>query len=614
MPLIALVATPCLAAFDLAPYFALNPGNQLTYRHQSGSGAWAPGENAVIGADTSFYGTTAKRRIWYDPGLTPGVSTPSSTEYLNITATDICLYGASSPTETVLFNPTSPGTNPQGVCFPRNVNLGDTYNRTISLQIIGGSYAGTYNNASYTITIPNPQPTLAGASSAIYMTNGFQFQYNLLIMVIRNSQSWLAYGTGLLKRSTSGTNAGSAITTETSEITAFTPAADSICKTDALVVNTTTFNTTTFGTGTHNWTSNASITTQGSVTLPTGANVTFRSPLLQFKPGFRVAGGTFRGQIGTSVCTTATSLSQQAATDTTTSPTLPDVLAAESSLASPRLFATLDKLPDWVRERLDPLGIDNSAASLALLDDKGQWLLFDTTQALVPADANDTSDIYRFDLVTETLSLISGNTEGRDGNGPSRYPAADALGNWVAFQSDADDLTEDDANGVTDIFLYDLLLGQVQRVTADAESVSAHPALDAAGETLAYDQQDEAGFRHILAMNPWITASPERVSLLDDDLGMPLDNHHPALSADGRFIAYLEGGAADQPDRCQVHFFDRDGGRFQRLPCPPAIATSSDKARPIFSTDGAWLEWDLEDGRSSVMLNPLVEAPLHPAP
>lgn len=608
LPLIALVATPCQAAFDLAPYFALNPGNQLTYRHQCGSGDWEQGENAVIGGDASFNGTTAKRRIWSEPSGTCS-ETSTSTEYLNVTATEICIYGASSTsgttTQTLLFNPASPGTSPQGVCFPRNVDLGANYPRTFTLQILGGSYAGTYPNASYTITIPNSPPPLAGASSTVYITNGLSFSVSSF-PVTRNSQSWLAYGTGLLKRTSSGMNNTTPITTETSEITAFTPAAGSVCKTDALIVNTTTFNTTTFGTGTHNWTSNASIITQGSVTLPAGANVTFRSPLLQFKSGFRVAGGTFKGQIGTSVCPTATSLSQPAVTTTTSIPAVSN-LAVGSSLASPQVFATLDQLPAWVRDRLDPQGIDTSMATQLMLDGNGQWLLFQTTQDLVAADTNGMSDIYRLDLVNDTLSLISRTPQGWAGNGPSRYPAADALGNWVAFQSDADDLTQDDTNGVTDIFLYDLLLGQVQGVTADAEAASAHPALDTAGDTLAYDQQDEAGFRHILAVNPWITASSERVSLLDDDLGMPLDNHHPALSADGRFIAYIEGGAADQPDRCQVHFFDRDSGHFQRQPCPAAIAAASEKARPMFSTDGAWLEWAIEAEPIVLMFNPLGE-------
>jgi len=257
------VAAPCQAAFDLAPYFALNPGNQLTYRHQNGSNAWVPGENSVIGAETSFYGTMAKQRKWYDPGLIPGVSTPTSIEYLNITASQICLYGASSATEIVLLNPAAASANPQGVCFPRNVDFGNTFTRTITLQIIGGTNEGTYNNVNYTVTIPSPQTPLAGASAAVYLTNGFQFTTSPFpVNVTRASQSWLAYGTGLLKRSSSGANGSTPITTETSEITAFTPAAGSICKTDALVVSTTTFNTTTFGMGTHNWTSNASITTQ----------------------------------------------------------------------------------------------------------------------------------------------------------------------------------------------------------------------------------------------------------------------------------------------------------------------------------------------------------------
>lgn len=74
---------------------------------------------------------------------------------------------------------------------------------------------------------------------------------------------------------------------------------------------------------------------------------------------------------------------------------------------------------------------------------------------------------------------------------------------------------------------------------------------------------------------------------------MVLDNHHPAISADGRYLAYLEmrPGAAEK--LCQIHFLDRDTGRFQRQPCPMPLAAAAEEARPAFSADGAEVEWYL---------------------
>ena len=582
------------ATVDLAPYFGLNPGNLLTYRTKTDSQAtWTPGEHSVIGNHEQFQGNTVVPRKWYDPGVAI-TGTPSATDYINIVGDEICIYGQKTGNIEITINP------PNGLCFPRSVTLPYSNNAEINIKSGILTIPVDFN---VTIDLPSGDTALPGAFSTLFMEYGFASD-----LLTATTQSWLAFGTGVIKRyKTQGL--------VTSEITAFEPAPASVCNPDALTISTTTFNSTSFGAGAHNRSSGQSITTQGSVQLLAGANATFRAPFLHLGAGFRVpTNATFLGQTGPVTCTPSSSLSLLASPIGHDTRLVPASLGIAESLEHPQSIANLASLREGLRGRLSFHGVDLSAASHGLLDPQDHWLLFETSQDLVAVDTNGMSDIYRFDLVNETLSLISGNVVGRSGNGPSRYPAADALGNWIAFQSDADDLADHDTNGVTDIFLYDLLLGQVQRVTMDAESASAHPTLDAAGAELAYDQQDKAGYRHILAVNPWMLTSPERVSLFDDEEGMPLDNHHPALSADRRFIAYLEEGGADQSDRCQVHFVDRDSGRFQRLPCPAAIAASSDKARPLFSPYGAWLQWNLGDGRSSAMLNPLADAPLNPAP
>lgn len=591
---ILMVGVSQAATVDLAPYFGLNPGNLLTYRTKTDSQAtWTPGEHSVIGNPEQFQGKTAVPRKWYDPGVAI-TGTPSATDYINIVGDEICIYGQKTGNIEIIINP------PNGLCFPRSVTLPYSSNAKINIKsgilIIPVDF-------NVTIDLPSGDTALPGAFSTLFMEYGFASEF-----LTATTQSWLAFGTGVIKRyKTQGL--------VTSEITAFDPAPASVCNPDALTISTTTFNSTSFGAGAHNRSSGQSITTQGSVQLLVGANATFRAPILHLGAGFKVPNNaTFLGQTGPVTCTLSSGKPLFASSVGLDTRLVPTSLGTVETLESPQSIAQLASLRGWLRDLLSFRGVDLSAASHGSLDPQGHWLLFETSQDLVAADTNGMSDIYRFDLVNENLSLISGNAEGRSGTGPSRYPAADALGNWVAFQSDAEDLTEDDTNGVTDIFLYDLLLGQIQRVTADAESASAHPTLDAAGAELAYDQQDEAGYRYILAVDPWMMTPSERISLLDDEEGMPLDNHHPALSADGRFIAYVEEGRADQSDRCQVHFVDRDSGRFQRLPCPAASAASSDKARPLFSPYGAWLQWDLGDGRSSAMLNPLADAPLNPAP
>jgi Tol biopolymer transport system component len=265
-------------------------------------------------------------------------------------------------------------------------------------------------------------------------------------------------------------------------------------------------------------------------------------------------------------------------------------MAAAPPPAPPAITHPQD-LPDDIRALLAGHGIDFSAIDQALLDAQGQWLLFETTQALTRADANGTSDIYRLDLLTATLRLLSRTPRGIAGNGPSRYPTADASGELVVFQSDAPDLVADDDNGVSDIFLHEVPLALTRRLTTAARQGAAHPALDAAGEDLIYDQGPLAGPRAILVDGLWGDRSPAPLSLERDEAGRVLDNHHSAISADGRYLAYREARPGAAEERCQVHFLDRDTGRFQRQPCPTPLATAPEEARPAFSADGTEVEW-----------------------
>ncbi|WP_295581281.1 fibronectin type III domain-containing protein [uncultured Lamprocystis sp.] len=372
------------------------------------------------------------------------------------------------------------------------------------------------------------------------------------------------------------------------------------CRADALTVNPMTF-----GPAVHTLASGHSITTRGVVAVQTGADATLQAPVQRFGPGFRVAcGGRFQGRSGPVTCAVAGAPQRTAsAAPAALHPAAPSMALVAAAHA--------DGLPAWLQALLGARGGDLAVIDAALLDPQGQWLLFETTQTIHPADRNGAADIYRLDLLAETLTLISRTPQGRAGNGASRGATADTLGDWIVFQSDADDLTADDANGVTDIFLHEVALGATRRITASADQPSAHPALDAAGQDLLYDQSDAAGQRHILADSLWGGTPAEPISLAQDDAGAPLDNHHPAISADGRFVAYLETRIAAGAPECQVYFYDRDSRRYQRQPCPATLAAASEAARPFFNADGAWVEWHRPGADAPVIIaNPLLEVPL----
>jgi Tol biopolymer transport system component len=216
------------------------------------------------------------------------------------------------------------------------------------------------------------------------------------------------------------------------------------------------------------------------------------------------------------------------------------------------------------------------------------------------------SDLYRIDLLTRDIVLVSATESGHAGNGPSRYPAADASAELIVFESDADDLVVDDRNRASDVFLRDLALGVTQRLS-DTDAGAAHPNIDAEGVTVVYDVRGTDGHRAVRAVQTAAGAVGETISLSEAPNGLALDNHHPAISADGRYVAYLEAGTAHDA-YCRVHVFDRTTDVYHRQTCPQELTDLREIARPMFSPSSKTIHWYLPAHTEPIVLaNPLHE-------
>jgi hypothetical protein len=70
----------------------------------------------------------------------------------------------------------------------------------------------------------------------------------------------------------------------------------------------------------------------------------------------------------------------------------------------------------------------------------GSRAIIVSDQALLPADQNNTRDVYLYDYSTGQASLVSVNAQGTSGNGESNLPYSSADGETVVFLSYATDL------------------------------------------------------------------------------------------------------------------------------------------------------------------------------
>jgi uncharacterized repeat protein (TIGR01451 family) len=106
----------------------------------------------------------------------------------------------------------------------------------------------------------------------------------------------------------------------------------------------------------------------------------------------------------------------------------------------------------------------------------GTKLAFDSlADGMVPDDANGRADVFVYDLATGETSLVSATPNGGSGNGDSSTPVFSPDSSELAFGSTATDLDPavTDANGQVDIYIRDLASGTTTLLTTDASGDTA---------------------------------------------------------------------------------------------------------------------------------------------
>lgn len=90
----------------------------------------------------------------------------------------------------------------------------------------------------------------------------------------------------------------------------------------------------------------------------------------------------------------------------------------------------------------------------------GEWVLFESfANNLVPGDTNNAADVFVRGVVNGTTLLVSASTNGSVGNGTSKNAVLSPDGRYVAFASLASNLAPGDTNRLQDVFVRDLQTG-----------------------------------------------------------------------------------------------------------------------------------------------------------
>jgi uncharacterized repeat protein (TIGR01451 family) len=208
--------------------------------------------------------------------------------------------------------------------------------------------------------------------------------------------------------------------------------------------------------------------------------------------------------------------------------------------------------------------LGNQTSELPSISADGRYVAFASlADNLVPGDTNVSSDIFVRDRQTGVTERVSVSSSGREGDNNSGLleglggPSISADGRFVAFDSNATNLVKQDRNNAEDVFVRDRLTGTTTRVSvtsSGAEASGSTPAISADGRFVAFLSVSEnlapgdSNFASDVFVRDLQTGLTERISQAPDGAdAQGASFFAPHLSADGRFV-YFSSFASNLTD------------------------------------------------------------------
>jgi hypothetical protein len=223
----------------------------------------------------------------------------------------------------------------------------------------------------------------------------------------------------------------------------------------------------------------------------------------------------------------------------------------------------------------------NATSYAPRISPDGRFVTFESSASLVSADTNGLSDVYVRDRQVGTTVLASPGVGGAPANGVSYLPSLSADGRYVAFHSAANNLVAGDTNGLVDVFVRDLQAGTTTRVSVGAGGAQATGGasnlarISADGRYVAFSSLatnlvsgDTNGTIDVFVRDRQ-AGTTSRVSVTNGGAQVTAGSDEPAISADGRYVAFTSFGTnlvpVDTNASLDVFVRDRQAGTTTRV-------------------------------------------------
>ena len=237
----------------------------------------------------------------------------------------------------------------------------------------------------------------------------------------------------------------------------------------------------------------------------------------------------------------------------------------------------------------------------------GRFVAFESrANNLVSGDTNGyIDDVFVHDCLTGQTVRVSVASDGTQGNGNSLGVSISADGQYVAFESCADNLVPGDANGGYDVFVHDRLTGQTERVSVASDGTegiggSGHSSISADGRYVAFESDaynliyGDITNHCSVFVHDRSTGQTERVSESSDGTQGNKESYGPSISADGRFVAFESDASnlvlGDTNGYGDIFVHDRLTGQNEIVSVASGGTQSSyDSCWPSISADGRFV-------------------------
>jgi Tol biopolymer transport system component len=259
------------------------------------------------------------------------------------------------------------------------------------------------------------------------------------------------------------------------------------------------------------------------------------------------------------------------------------------------------------RASLGPAGLQaNNYSDSPVISADGRYVAFASGATnLVTGETGGQRNIFVRDRITGVTTRASVGLLGAQPNQMCFAPCISADGRYVAFQSMATNLVTTDTVGQAQVFVRDRVLNVTSLVSVDSlgsPGSGAAPAISADGRYVAFESGastlviNDTNAKTDIFVHDRITGVTTRESMGPAAQGNG-DSTAASISGDGRYVAFeslaTDFAASDSNGASDIFVRDRLAGTTTRMSMDSlAVPTNGDSTGPSISSDGRYVAFE----------------------